>query len=84
MHPYFQTYQVTVPDKGFDGFELLRMSPHIHQVVYAASGADVNNVMADGEILLESRRFVRLDVEEIMENVREIANRVRKSIGPGC
>ncbi len=62
------------------------LSPLYHvpsQMVYAASGADVNTVMVDGEILLENRRFVRLDVEEIMGNVREIANRVRKSIGPG-
>ncbi|MBW1704704.1 MAG: amidohydrolase [Deltaproteobacteria bacterium] len=49
------------------------------QMVYAASGADVHTVMVDGEILLENRRFVHLDVDEIMENVRKIKKSVKKS-----
>jgi 5-methylthioadenosine/S-adenosylhomocysteine deaminase len=53
------------------------------QMVYAASGADVHTVLVDGKVLLEDRRFVHLDVEEIMSRVRQISNQVKKSMGQG-
>jgi len=53
------------------------------QMVYAASGADVHTVLVDGEILLRNRRFVHLDVEEIMGRVGEIAGKVKEFLVKG-
>lgn len=58
-------------------------SPHlvplyhpVSNLVYAASGADVKDVIVDGEILMKDRIFQTLDPAEIMAKVREIALRI--------
>lgn len=54
-------------------------SPHmvplydpVSLIVYAASGADVKDVIVNGKILLKERQFQTLDQDEIMERVKEI------------
>jgi 5-methylthioadenosine/S-adenosylhomocysteine deaminase len=42
-------------------------------IVYAASGADVKDVVVDGKILMKDREFTTLDAKEIMTRVKEIA-----------
>ena len=55
-------------------------SPHlcpiydpISAIVYSASGADVKDVIVDGEVLMKNREFTTLDPVEIMEKVKRIS-----------
>ena len=56
-------------------------SPHLvplynpfSSLVYSANGADVRDVIVDGQILLRDRIFQTLDPEEIMERVRALTS----------
>jgi 5-methylthioadenosine/S-adenosylhomocysteine deaminase len=56
-------------------------SPHMvplynpfSSLVYSANGADVRDVIVDGQILLRNREFQTLDPEEIMEKVRSLTS----------
>jgi cytosine/adenosine deaminase-related metal-dependent hydrolase len=42
----------------------------VSNLVYAASGADVDTVMIDGEVVMEGREMTRLDEEEILWEAR--------------
>lgn len=48
-------------------------NPYSH-VVYAASGEDVITTIVNGEVLMEDRGLCTLDLDEIMENIKEILN----------
>lgn len=48
-------------------------------LVYAASGADVDTVIINGKVVMENRRLLTLDETEIMQKVREIAVKIKKS-----
>ncbi len=50
-------------------------------IVYAASGSDVETVLINGKIVMENRRLLTIDENEVMERVRGIAERVKKSVG---
>jgi 5-methylthioadenosine/S-adenosylhomocysteine deaminase len=45
-------------------------------LVYSASGADVRDVIVNGRVLMKNRRFMTLDSEEIMANVRRISRSI--------
>jgi 5-methylthioadenosine/S-adenosylhomocysteine deaminase len=47
------------------------------QIVYACRGNDVRDVIIDGKVLMRNRRLLTLDVTKVMNDVREIADRVR-------
>ena len=56
-------------------------SPHLvplynpfSSLVYSANGADVRDVIVDGQILLKNRVFQTLDPDEIMEKVRALTS----------
>lgn len=56
-------------------------SPHLvplynpfSSLVYSANGADVRDVIVDGQILLRNRVFQTLDPDEIMEKVRALTS----------
>jgi len=49
-------------------------------LVYAASGADVDTVFINGKLVMENRRLLTIDEEEVMRKVREIALRVQESL----
>jgi len=51
--------------------------PESH-IVYAAKGSDVSDVVVGGRLLVRNRSVLSLDVEEIMAEVREIANHIKK------
>jgi len=60
------------------------LTPLYHEyshLVYAAHAADVDTVIVDGKVLMKGRKLATIDEAEAMERVREIAGRVRKSIG---
>jgi 5-methylthioadenosine/S-adenosylhomocysteine deaminase len=50
------------------------------QLVYAAGAADVDTVIINGRPVMENRRLLTRDEKEVMMNVREIANRIKKSL----
>jgi 5-methylthioadenosine/S-adenosylhomocysteine deaminase len=55
-------------------------NPYSH-LVYAAKSTDVRDVVVNGEVLVRDGRLTKVDAGEIMAKGRELAVRVRKSIG---
>lgn len=49
-------------------------------LAYCVLGADVDTVIINGEVVMEQRQLTRLDEEEVMARVREIACRVARSL----
>jgi 5-methylthioadenosine/S-adenosylhomocysteine deaminase len=49
-------------------------------LVYAANGADVDTVLINGRIVMEERRLLTVDEKEVMEKVREVAVKIKKSL----
>jgi 5-methylthioadenosine/S-adenosylhomocysteine deaminase len=47
------------------------------QLVYAATGADVRTVIIAGQVVMEDRNLLTLDVEEAMSRVREFARQIQ-------
>ena len=52
-------------------------NPYSH-LVYAASGHDVKHSIIDGNIVMEDRRLLTLDVEKIIEQSKEKSNKVKE------
>ena len=44
------------------------------------SGADVDTVLINGKVVMENRRLLTIDEEEVMRKVREIAVKVKQSL----
>jgi 5-methylthioadenosine/S-adenosylhomocysteine deaminase len=69
-----------VPGKTADLVLLDLQQPHLQPfysqdlLVYAVNGADVSTVIINGRLVLENRRILTFDVQEVMERVRELAN----------
>jgi 5-methylthioadenosine/S-adenosylhomocysteine deaminase len=49
-------------------------------LVYAMSGADVDTVLINGKIVMENRKLLTINEEEVMQKVREIAVKVKNSL----
>jgi len=52
-------------------------NPYSH-LVYAASGHDVTHSIIDGNIVMEDRRLLTLDVEDIIERSKEKSHKVKE------
>jgi len=52
---------------------LVPMYNPVSQIVYAASGADVNDVIVSGKIIVHNREVLTLDVGNIIEEVASLA-----------
>ncbi len=50
------------------------------QLVYAANGSDVSTVIINGKIILKERRFLHLDVEDVMNRTRKIAGSIGETL----
>ena len=67
------------PGKAADMILLDLQQPHLQPfysqdlLVYAANGADVSAVIINGRLVVENRRILTCDVQEVMERVREMA-----------
>ncbi len=48
----------------------------VSHLVYAATGADVRDVIIDGKMVMENRRLLTLDEEEILEHAKEWGRRI--------
>jgi 5-methylthioadenosine/S-adenosylhomocysteine deaminase len=49
-------------------------------LVYAAGGADVDTVFINGKMVMNNRRLLTINEEEIMAHVREFAVRIKNSL----
>ena len=54
-----------------------RHDPVAH-LVYAAQGADVETVLVDGRVLMENRKLLTMDEEEVLSKAEECAQRLVK------
>ena len=52
-------------------------------LVYTVGGADVETVLINGKFVMKNRLLLTIDEEEVMQRVRSIALRVKKSFGNG-
>ena len=52
-------------------------------LVYAACGADVNTVIIDGRLVMRDKKILSFDVRDTMQEVRKLAEAVRKA-APDC
>ena len=59
---------------------LMPLYDYYSQIVYAAKGSDVETVIVGGEIILENRTLVRLDIDEVLSRVISIAASVKKGL----
>ena len=55
-------------------------NPYSH-IVYAANGHDVRHSIIDGRIVMEDRRLLTLDVEDIIGRSKEKSKKVREWVG---
>jgi 5-methylthioadenosine/S-adenosylhomocysteine deaminase len=51
-------------------------NPYSH-LVYAASGSDVATVIINGAVVMKDRRLMTMDIDDVMEQVRKIAEKIR-------
>ena len=49
-------------------------------LAYAASGADVDTVIINGKVVMENRKLLTINEQNVMQKVRDIATKVRKSL----
>jgi len=65
-------------------FNRPHLTPLYHeesQLVYCASGSDVDNVVINGRLVMEGRKILTFDEGEAMDRVNAIARRIRASLG---
>jgi 5-methylthioadenosine/S-adenosylhomocysteine deaminase len=55
----------------------------VSQLVYAATGADVRDVIIDGRIVMQNRKLLTLDENRILSLMKEIRENIRKGIESG-
>jgi len=64
---------------GLDKPHLTPLYNEYSHLVYAAGGADVDTVIINGKVVMENRRLLTIDENEIMQKVREIALNIKRS-----
>ena len=52
----------------------------LSQLVYAASGSDVVTVIIDGKLILHNRRFVHIDLQDIMKTARDMGDIISREL----
>jgi len=65
---------------GLNKPHLTPMYSEYSHLAYAMSGADVDTVLINGKIVMENRKLLTIDEEEVMRRVREIAVKVKQSL----
>jgi 5-methylthioadenosine/S-adenosylhomocysteine deaminase len=65
---------------GLDKPHLTPLYSEYSHLVYAMSGADVDTVLINGKIIMENRRLLTINEEEVMQKVREIAVKIKQSL----
>ena len=65
---------------GLDEPNLTPLYSEYSHIVYAMSGADVDTVLINGKVVMENRKLLTIDENEVMAKVREIAVKVKQSL----
>ena len=52
----------------------------VSHLVYAVDAQDVQTVIVDGKVLMEDRKVLTLDEQEVIKSARTIAARIDKEI----
>jgi 5-methylthioadenosine/S-adenosylhomocysteine deaminase len=52
----------------------------VSQLVYAAVGADVRDVIIDGKLIMHNRQLLTLNEERILSRMKEIKGNILKRI----
>jgi len=75
------------PGKKADVIVIGLNEPHLtplyceySHLVYAASGADVDTVIINGKVVMENRKLLTINEQDVMQKVREIAVKVKQSL----
>ncbi len=73
------------PGKAADVIIIDTRKPHltpmynpISHMVYAARGSDVSTVIINGEVVLAEEKYLSLDLEKVMTDVKQIADEIRR------
>ncbi|MDO9528622.1 MAG: amidohydrolase [Syntrophales bacterium] len=65
------------------GLNKPHLTPMYHEyshLVYAVNGSDVDTVLINGKVVMKNRQLLTINEREVMEKVKKIANRVKKSL----
>ncbi|MRR14936.1 MAG: amidohydrolase [Deltaproteobacteria bacterium] len=65
---------------GLDKPHLTPIYDAYSHLVYAACGADVDTVVINGKVVMEDRRLLTINESEVMNEVRELAVQIKKSL----
>lgn len=65
---------------GLDKPHLTPIYNEYSHLVYAANGADVNTTIINGQVVMENRQLLTINESDVMNEVREIAVKVKKSM----
>jgi 5-methylthioadenosine/S-adenosylhomocysteine deaminase len=65
---------------GLNKPHLTPMYSEYSHLVYAVNGSDADTVLINGKVVMEDRRLLTIDVNEAMERVRRIAERIKRSM----
>jgi len=52
----------------------------VSHIVYSAQGSDVQDVIVNGLILIKDRKFLTVDLENIIEKVNKLSERIKKRL----
>ncbi len=64
----------------FNKPHLIPLYNEYSHLVYAAKGSDVETVLINGKVVMQNRRLLTIDENEVMERVRRIALKIRESL----
>jgi len=53
----------------------------VSHLVYSATGADVRDVIIDGKVIMENRKLLTLDEEEILRKAKEWGGKIKTKSG---
>jgi len=56
-------------------------NPYSH-LVYAAKGSDVSHCLINGRLVMENRKLLTLDVQEVLHNAMELSKKVLSWLSP--
>ncbi|MCK5332736.1 amidohydrolase [Candidatus Parcubacteria bacterium] len=63
----------------FNKPHLVPVYDYYSNLVYAASGSDVQTCIIDGKIIMEDRNIISFNISETMQKVQEISNEIKAS-----
>jgi 5-methylthioadenosine/S-adenosylhomocysteine deaminase len=59
--------------------QLIPQNSILSGLVYSSTGAEVDTVLVNGEILMECRKLTTIKEEEVFDRIRDIMSRIRRS-----